>query len=231
MASNPLVLRQMTIRKLRTHRQPCVLSKPIRNFVTTSSISRLPQQINPMEIMDTAAIITRLGEGAISSESAVPDETRQVNYSYLGAMNPIAAPESSKVGIDNRVTIAAIKGTDNEFYKSVRNTKSGKIEIHRAIELYDKYVGFPDAGHSKPPLFLKWRAVITIGKRDSDASMYQANAHALARYAALCQEAGIVPIVEPEVLMNGDHTMKRCFEVTEQVLHTVFNQLYAQDSN
>jgi len=76
--------------------------------------------------------------------------------------------------------------------------------------------------------FAKWRAVITIGKGIPTQACIEANAHALARYAALCQEEGLVPIVEPEVLMDGDHTMKRCLEVTEQVLHTVFNQLYAQ---
>ena len=76
--------------------------------------------------------------------------------------------------------------------------------------------------------FAKWRAVITIGKGIPTQACIEANAHALARYAALCQEEGIVPIVEPEVLMDGDHTMERCFEVTEQVLHTVFNQLYKQ---
>jgi len=76
--------------------------------------------------------------------------------------------------------------------------------------------------------FAKWRAVITIGKGIPTKACIEANAHALARYAALCQEAGIVPIVEPEVLMDGEHTMDRCFEVTEKVLHTVFNQLYKQ---
>lgn len=76
--------------------------------------------------------------------------------------------------------------------------------------------------------FAKWRAVITIGKGIPTQACIEANAHALARYAALCQEAGLVPIVEPEVLMDGDHSMERCFEVTEQVLHTVFNQLYMQ---
>ena len=76
--------------------------------------------------------------------------------------------------------------------------------------------------------FAKWRAVITIGKGIPTQACIEANAHTLARYAALCQEEGIVPIVEPEVLMDGDHTMERCFEVTEQVLHTVFNQLYTQ---
>ncbi|MBK6283680.1 MAG: fructose-bisphosphate aldolase class I [Draconibacterium sp.] len=76
--------------------------------------------------------------------------------------------------------------------------------------------------------FTKWRAVIIIGNDIPSQTCIEANAHTLARYAALCQEAGIVPIVEPEVLMDGDHTMERCFEVTEQVLHTVFNQLYKQ---
>ncbi len=79
--------------------------------------------------------------------------------------------------------------------------------------------------------FAKWRAVITIDEKDGKEKLptrwcIKANAHALARYAALCQEAGLVPIVEPEVLMDGQHTLERCFEVTEKVLRSVFNQLY-----
>ena len=76
--------------------------------------------------------------------------------------------------------------------------------------------------------FAKWRAVITIGNGIPTQASIEANAQALARYAALCQEEGLVPIVEPEVLMDGEHTLERCFEVTEQVLHIVFNQLYTQ---
>jgi len=76
--------------------------------------------------------------------------------------------------------------------------------------------------------FAKWRAVITIGKGIPSACCIEANAHALARYAALCQEAGIVPIVEPEVLMDGDHTLERSFEVTENTLRAVFHALYQQ---
>jgi fructose-bisphosphate aldolase class I len=76
--------------------------------------------------------------------------------------------------------------------------------------------------------FAKWRAVIAIGDGIPSRGCIEANAHALARYAALCQEAGLVPIVEPEVLMDGAHTLERCREVTEEVLHIVFNQLYAQ---
>jgi len=76
--------------------------------------------------------------------------------------------------------------------------------------------------------FAKWRAVIVIGEGIPSRGCIEANAQALARYAGLCQEAGLVPIVEPEVLMDGDHTMKRCGEVTREVLQTVFIQLDAQ---
>lgn len=75
--------------------------------------------------------------------------------------------------------------------------------------------------------FAKWRAVIDIGAGIPSRFAVKANAHALARYAALCQEAGIVPIVEPEVLMDGDHTLERCDEVTSATLQTVFDVLYA----
>ena len=76
--------------------------------------------------------------------------------------------------------------------------------------------------------FAKWRAVISIGKDLPSTYCIEANAHALARYAALCQEAGIVPIVEPEVLMDGSHTLDRCYSVTEQTLITLFHELYRQ---
>jgi fructose-bisphosphate aldolase class I len=75
--------------------------------------------------------------------------------------------------------------------------------------------------------FAKWRAVITIGNGIPTRFCVDANAHALARYAALCQEADIVPIVEPEVLMDGDHPGERCAEVTETTLESVFFHLHA----
>jgi fructose-bisphosphate aldolase class I len=76
--------------------------------------------------------------------------------------------------------------------------------------------------------FAKWRAVITVGDGIPSRGCIEANAQALARYAALCQEAGLVPIVEPEVLMDGEHPLERCFEETAEVLRTVFSQLYTQ---
>jgi len=77
--------------------------------------------------------------------------------------------------------------------------------------------------------FAKWRAVITIGDEIPTQACYEANAHALARYASLCQEAGIVPIVEPEVLMDGSHTIDQCFDVTVTVHKKVFKQLEIQN--
>ena len=76
--------------------------------------------------------------------------------------------------------------------------------------------------------FAKWRAVIDIGPGIPTATCIHTNAHALARYAALCQDEGIVPIVEPEVLMDGDHDIDRCYAATEWTLKRVFEQLYDQ---
>jgi fructose-bisphosphate aldolase class I len=77
--------------------------------------------------------------------------------------------------------------------------------------------------------FTKWRAVYTIGEEGPSAACLTANAHALARYAAIAQEAGLVPIVEPEVLMDGDHTIDDCQIVSEEVLRTVFAELTVQE--
>ena len=76
--------------------------------------------------------------------------------------------------------------------------------------------------------FAKWRAVIHIGEETPSGTCIEANAHALARYAALCQEQGLVPIVEPEVLMEGDHDIESCYEVSEITLRGVFDALYNQ---
>jgi len=76
--------------------------------------------------------------------------------------------------------------------------------------------------------FAKWRAVIAIGEGLPSWGAIDANAHALARYASLCQEAGLVPVVEPEVIMDGQHTLEECCKVTDEALRTVFSELFAQ---
>ena len=77
--------------------------------------------------------------------------------------------------------------------------------------------------------FAKWRAVINIGEDAPTGTCIEANVHALARYAALCQEQGLVPMVEPEVLMDGNHDIETCYEVTEAVLRSLFGALYEQN--
>ncbi len=77
--------------------------------------------------------------------------------------------------------------------------------------------------------FAKWRAVITIGEDTPSGACIDTNAHALARYAALCQEQGLVPMVEPEVLMDGNHDIETCYEVTEVTLRALFDALYSQN--
>jgi len=77
--------------------------------------------------------------------------------------------------------------------------------------------------------FAKWRAVITIGEDMPTSACIEGNCHALARYAALCQEAGLVPMVEPEVLMDGSHSIDECYEVSEATLRSLFNQMYEQN--
>jgi fructose-bisphosphate aldolase class I len=76
--------------------------------------------------------------------------------------------------------------------------------------------------------FAKWRAVITIGNGIPSDTCIETNNQTLARYAAICQEAGLVPIVEPEVLMDGDHDIERCEEVTERTLRSLFAHLVQQ---
>ena len=79
--------------------------------------------------------------------------------------------------------------------------------------------------------FAKWRAVITIGDMSPSDACINANAHGLARYAALCQENGLVPIVEPEVLMNGSHSIEDCYDVSQRTLNIVFEQLLMHHVN
>ena len=87
--------------------------------------------------------------------------------------------------------------------------------------LYDRCVGY----HSLGARFAKWRAVITIGEDIPTDDCIRGNASALAKYAKACQDAELVPIVEPEVLMDGDHTIESCYEVSEKTFKTVFEEL------
>lgn len=107
----------------------------------------------------------------------------------------------------------------------------GKVPLAHAPgdEVTEGLDGLADrlkAYKSQGARFAKWREVYSIGAQNPTSLGIAANAEMLARYAAVCQAAGVVPIVEPEVLIDGDHTLERCREVTEAVLHAVFHALY-----
>jgi len=122
--------------------------------------------------------------------------------------------------------------TDQGIIPGIKVDKGGKDlsgssneQVTEGLDgLRDRLIEYRELGAR----FTKWRAIITIGMGIPTRYCIEANAHALARYAALSQEAGLVPIVEPEVLMDGDHSIQRCFEVTEVALREVFYQLGQQ---
>ncbi|MAZ40123.1 MAG: fructose-bisphosphate aldolase class I [Legionellales bacterium] len=108
------------------------------------------------------------------------------------------------------------KGLVNLPFTDHEKITQGLDGLAERLEEYKKYGA----------KFAKWRAVFNISDIKPTQLAIEANAHALARYAAICQSAGIAPIVEPEILMDGNHTIARCKAVTEQVLQTVFAQLH-----
>src|SRR5918999_2934626 len=99
------------------------------------------------------------------------------------------------------------------------------FEGEKVTEGLDGLRGRLEEYYSLGARFTKWRAVITIGDGIPTSYCIRANAHALGRFAALSQESGLVPIVEPEVLMDGDHSIERCYEATERTLRTLFAEL------
>ena len=107
--------------------------------------------------------------------------------------------------------------------KSLAGSKGEKV-TEGLDGLFDRVTEYVELGAK----FAKWRGVITIGDSIPSAYCINVNAHALARYARISQEGGLVPIVEPEVLMDGNHTIDRCAEATELTLEIVFSELFAQ---
>ncbi|MBU0981246.1 fructose-bisphosphate aldolase class I [Patescibacteria group bacterium] len=111
------------------------------------------------------------------------------------------------------------------------DTGAHDLALHRHEKVTEGLDGLRDRLEEYALLgarFAKWRAVITIGENIPSEACYKANAHALARYAALCQEQSIVPMVEPEILMDGNHSIERCYEVTAKTLQVLFAELKEQ---
>lgn len=114
-----------------------------------SGLGATVEDINPFEIYDIRQAVSRMGEGGIASEDSVSRDARGVQASYIGVIDAGRGPESSRLGLDLRVTDAALKGSDGLLYTKVRNTKTGEIETVSARELASKTVAFPKEWDSK----------------------------------------------------------------------------------
>ena len=126
------------------------LTRAVTGFLTTSSLSAVPMQINPMELVDEASRVTLLGEGAISSERAIPIEARDVHPTHLAIIDPTRVPESFKVGVDLRLGIGTRRDEHGNLYAPVRNVRTGRDEYLKASEMARSVVAFPgDLGTGK----------------------------------------------------------------------------------
>ena len=209
--------------------------------------------MNAQELADTARTLVAGDQGLLAMDESNPtcnkrfarlgipqtEETRR-SYRELIATTP-GLGESISGAILCDETIRQRKKDGTPFAKAIADAgiipgikvDAGAKDMagHAGEKIAEGLDGLRDrlAEYSQMGArFAKWRAVIAVGDGIPSRGCIEANANALARYAALCQEAGLVPVVEPEVLMDGAHTLERCRKITEEVLRTVFIQLYSQ---
>jgi len=210
-------------------------------------------RVNPQKLFDTAKSLVAGGKGLIAMDESTPTcnkrfaafgipQTEEARRAYRELL--ITTPDLDKYisgAILYDETIRQAKKDGTPFVKVLAgagiipgikvDTGAKDMAGHPGEKLTEGLEGLPVRLAEYAQMgarFAKWRAVIAIGAGIPSWDCIKANAHALARYAALCQEAGLVPIVEPETLMDGEHTLEQCHEVTERVMLEVFIQLNAE---
>ena len=209
--------------------------------------------MNAKQLMETARSLMAMDKGLLAMDES--DATCNKRFEKLGIPQTLEARRAYREMIVTTPRLGESISGAILFDDTIRQVTKDGI---RVVELLTKAGIIPGikvdsgademAGHAREKVtggldglrerlaeyyqlgarFAKWRAVITIGEGLPSCACIHANAHALARYVALCQEAGMVPIVEPEVLMDGSHPLKRCCEVSESIIRAVFNELYNQ---
>lgn len=184
------------------------------------TVPTVTKRLNALQIESTAdsrrtyreMFFATPGAGEFISGAILYDETIRQNSSSGTPLVEVLMKQGIIPGIKVDIGAKALAGSPEETVTEGLDGLRGRLK---------EYYGLGAR-------FAKWRAVIRITEQFPSSTCINVNAHALGRYAALCQEAGLVPIVEPEVLMDGGHTIERCAEVTGCVLHAVFNALYDQ---
>lgn len=120
-----------------------VFTRSLQNLLTGSSLSAVPMQINPVELISDAARVTMLGEGAISSDRAIPMETRDLHSSHFGILDPARSPESMKVGVDLRAAIGTRRDAKGNLYAPVLDIKTGKSTFLSSHDMAKSVIAFP----------------------------------------------------------------------------------------
>ena len=204
-------------------------------------------------LFETAKAIVADGKGILAADESAPtikkrfdgigvesnEANRQVYRSMLFTTSGVADFVSGIILFDETIRQQAVNGQsmvkviqDGGMIPGIKVDKGAKPLANRPNEtvtegldgLRDRCIEYSNLGAR----FAKWRAVIRIGDGIPSQTCIATNAHALARYAAICQETGLVPIVEPEVLMDGNHDINTCDSVTEKTLRAVYQELYEQ---
>ena len=212
-----------------------------------------PTEMNTQQLIDTVRQLMADDKGLLAMDESNP--TCNKRFSALGIPETIEARLSYRELIVTTPGLAGFISGAILFDETIRQqTKDGVpfpkvLTDARIIPGIKVDLGAKDmAGHSGEKItegldglrdrlaeyfqlgarFAKWRAVLMVGDDIPSRACIEANAQALARYAALCQEAGMVPVVEPEVLMEGAHSLERCLRITKEVLRAVINQIHLQ---
>lgn len=126
-----------------------LFTEPVKNFITTAELSTLPSQINPVEIFERNATITKMGEGGIGSERAIPFSSRSTHHSQVGFIDPYATPESEKAGIDVRLSQLAAKDEQGVPHVPLLDAKTGKLEYVPVVALKNKVIAFANQEMTK----------------------------------------------------------------------------------
>jgi fructose-bisphosphate aldolase class I len=209
--------------------------------------------MNKQQLIHTANMLVADGKGLLAMDESNP--TCDKRFAKLGIPQTVEAKRSYREMIVTTVGLADCISGLILFDETIRQrTRDGRpfiqviddagiipgikvdtgakdMAAHPGEKITEGLDGLRDRLEEYSQMgarFAKWRAVFAMGDGIPTRGCIESNAHALARYAALCQEAGLVPIVEPEVLMDGEHTLARCGEVSEEILQSVFLQLYRQ---
>lgn len=143
-------------------------TKSLNTFITSSALASIPMQINPVEIIDHATRITSLGEGGISSERAVPFESRKVHNTHLGILDPVRTPESFRAGIDIRSALSAFRDLKGNLYSWMEDLRTGKKAHVPVTSLAKSVVAFPGQKGKKKLDAIRGTDVVSVDLKDVD---------------------------------------------------------------